>query len=104
MGMKNHEVVPLPLISSIASIHRGATSRTLKDLTKLDLACYERGKRCLLSIHNILNIISLLRRRFSADESRLRFSSAKGSLGTRNCYRCGQSDWSGKRVGRLYSR
>lgn len=46
MGMKNHEMVPLPLISSIAEIHRGATSRVLKDLAKLNLVVYECGKRC----------------------------------------------------------
>uniref|UniRef100_A0A915MVH9 non-specific serine/threonine protein kinase n=1 Tax=Meloidogyne javanica TaxID=6303 RepID=A0A915MVH9_MELJA len=34
MGMKNHELVPLPLIASIAAIHRGATSRLLNDLTR----------------------------------------------------------------------
>jgi RIO kinase 2 len=45
MGMKNHEVVPLPLISSIAGLHRGATFRVLGDLLKNRLASYERGKR-----------------------------------------------------------
>lgn len=45
MGMKNHELVPLPLISSIAAIHRGATARALSDLSKNTLVFYERGKR-----------------------------------------------------------
>ncbi|KAH7727554.1 RIO-2 kinase [Aphelenchoides avenae] len=45
MGMKNHEMVPLPLISSIAGIHRGATARALSDLAKQRLTSYERGKR-----------------------------------------------------------
>ncbi|KAI1722461.1 RIO1 family domain-containing protein [Ditylenchus destructor] len=45
MGMKNHEVVPLPLISSIAQIHRGATARYLNDLTRIKVVAYERGKR-----------------------------------------------------------
>lgn len=43
--MKNHELVPLPLISSIAAIHRGATARALSDLAKNNLIVYERGKR-----------------------------------------------------------
>lgn len=47
MGMKNHEVVPLPLISSIAGLHRGATFRVLGDLLKNRLSSYERGKRCM---------------------------------------------------------
>lgn len=46
MGMKNHEMVPLPLLSSIAGIHRGATARALADLSKQKLVAYERGKRC----------------------------------------------------------
>uniref|UniRef100_A0AC35GV65 Non-specific serine/threonine protein kinase n=1 Tax=Panagrolaimus sp. PS1159 TaxID=55785 RepID=A0AC35GV65_9BILA len=45
MGMKNHEVVPLPLISSIAGLHRGATFRVLGDLLKNRLGSYERGRR-----------------------------------------------------------
>ncbi|KAL3124449.1 hypothetical protein niasHT_007732 [Heterodera trifolii] len=45
MGMKNHELVPLPLISSISAIHRGATARTLNDLTRIALVVYERGKK-----------------------------------------------------------
>jgi RIO kinase 2 len=47
MGMKNHELVPLPLVSSIAAIHRGATSRIINDLTRTRLVVYERGKRCM---------------------------------------------------------
>ncbi|VDM49933.1 unnamed protein product [Toxocara canis] len=45
MGMKNHELVPLQLIASIAGIHRGAVARTLSDLQKNSLVLYERGKR-----------------------------------------------------------
>ncbi|CAI5438431.1 unnamed protein product [Caenorhabditis angaria] len=45
MGMKNHEVVPLPLISAIAGIHRGAVSRTLSDLCKHSLCAFERSKK-----------------------------------------------------------
>ncbi|KAE9549497.1 hypothetical protein FO519_007293 [Halicephalobus sp. NKZ332] len=45
MGMKNHEVVPLPLISAVAGIHRGATHRILSDLIKNRLTGYDRGKK-----------------------------------------------------------
>ncbi|PAV84315.1 hypothetical protein WR25_16888 [Diploscapter pachys] len=45
MGMKNHEMVPLPLISAIAGIHRGAVARTLSDLCKHKLVAFERTKK-----------------------------------------------------------
>uniref|UniRef100_A0AC35TGL8 Non-specific serine/threonine protein kinase n=1 Tax=Rhabditophanes sp. KR3021 TaxID=114890 RepID=A0AC35TGL8_9BILA len=44
MGLKNHEFVPLPLISAVAGIHRGATVRVLSELCKYQLVAYERGK------------------------------------------------------------
>ncbi|KAK6731465.1 hypothetical protein RB195_007746 [Necator americanus] len=45
MGMKNHEIVPLPLISAIAGIHRGAVARMLSDLCKHGLVAFERSKK-----------------------------------------------------------
>ncbi|CAI2292727.1 unnamed protein product [Caenorhabditis sp. 36 PRJEB53466] len=45
MGMKNHEVVPLPLVSSIAGIHRGGVVRILNDLCKHQLVAFERSKK-----------------------------------------------------------
>uniref|UniRef100_A0AC34R215 Non-specific serine/threonine protein kinase n=1 Tax=Panagrolaimus sp. JU765 TaxID=591449 RepID=A0AC34R215_9BILA len=45
MGMKNHEVVPLQLISAVANFHRGATFRLLGDLIKNKLVSYEHGKK-----------------------------------------------------------
>ncbi|KAK6026718.1 BTB/POZ domain protein, partial [Ostertagia ostertagi] len=45
MGMKNHEVVPLPLISAIAGIHRGAVARILSTLCKHSLVAFERSKK-----------------------------------------------------------
>uniref|UniRef100_A0A915PPV3 Serine/threonine-protein kinase RIO2 n=1 Tax=Setaria digitata TaxID=48799 RepID=A0A915PPV3_9BILA len=45
MGMRNHELVPIELIGSIAKIHRGAVVRTLKDLAKHGTVAHERGKR-----------------------------------------------------------
>jgi len=58
MGMKNHELVPLPLISAIAGIHRGGVSKALNDLIKHKLVIYERGKRCEKTL-NILNTLPL---------------------------------------------
>uniref|UniRef100_A0A1I7W005 Rio2_N domain-containing protein n=1 Tax=Loa loa TaxID=7209 RepID=A0A1I7W005_LOALO len=49
LGMKNHELVPLELIGSIAKIHRGAVVRILADLAKHGTVAHERGKRCKLS-------------------------------------------------------
>ncbi|XP_013787773.1 serine/threonine-protein kinase RIO2-like [Limulus polyphemus] len=45
MGMKNHELVPAPLIASIASLKHGGCHKHLKELTKNKLLSYERGKR-----------------------------------------------------------
>ncbi|CAJ0926034.1 unnamed protein product, partial [Mesorhabditis belari] len=45
MGMKNHELVPLPLISSVAKIHRGGVTKSLADLMKIGLVAYERGRK-----------------------------------------------------------
>lgn len=46
MGMKNHEIVPAPLVASIANLMHGGCHKRLMDLTKHRLAVYERGKRC----------------------------------------------------------
>lgn len=54
--MKNHELVPLELIGSIARIHRGAVTRTLTDLAKHGTVAHERGKRCTLSVLININI------------------------------------------------
>lgn len=45
MGMKNHELVPGSLVSSIASLRFGGCGKLLVDLTKHKLMAYERGKR-----------------------------------------------------------
>lgn len=46
MGMKNHEIVPAPLIASIAQLHHGGCYKILRDLCQHRLICYERGKGC----------------------------------------------------------
>lgn len=45
MGMKNHEIVPLPLIASIACLRNGGVHKILKELVRHKLIAYEHGKR-----------------------------------------------------------
>ncbi|XP_064620675.1 serine/threonine-protein kinase RIO2-like [Lineus longissimus] len=46
MGMKNHELVPGPLVASIAGLKHGGCHKVLKELVKHCLVCYEKaGKR-----------------------------------------------------------
>lgn len=45
MGMRNHELVPGTLVSSIATLRFGGCGKILVDLTKHKLLAYERGKR-----------------------------------------------------------
>lgn len=44
MGMKNHEIVPLSLLSSIASLRHGGCNKILRELVKHKLVVYERTK------------------------------------------------------------
>lgn len=43
MGMKNHEIVPSPLVASIAHLHAGGCHKVLKELAKHKLVCYEHA-------------------------------------------------------------
>lgn len=45
MGMKNHELVPGPLVASIASLQHGGVHKLLRELCKHRLLSYERGKK-----------------------------------------------------------
>lgn len=45
MGMKNHELVPGPLIASIAKLKHGGCHKRLMELNRNKLISYERGKR-----------------------------------------------------------
>ncbi|KAM7364655.1 RIO kinase 2 [Cochliomyia hominivorax] len=45
MGMKNHELVPGPLVASIANLKAGGVHKLLKELCKHKLLTYERGKK-----------------------------------------------------------
>lgn len=45
MGMRNHELVPGTLVSSIATLRFGGCGKVLVELTKHKLLAYERGKR-----------------------------------------------------------
>lgn len=44
MGMKNHEIVPVGLLSSIASLKHGGCNKVLRELCKHKLVAYERSK------------------------------------------------------------
>ncbi|XP_074651869.1 serine/threonine-protein kinase RIO2-like [Tubulanus polymorphus] len=45
MGMKNHELVPGPLLAAIAGLKHGGCHKILKELTKHKLVAYERAGR-----------------------------------------------------------
>ncbi|XP_054630659.1 serine/threonine-protein kinase RIO2 [Dunckerocampus dactyliophorus] len=44
MGMKNHEIVPVSLLSSIASLKHGGCNKILRELVKHKLVVYERTR------------------------------------------------------------
>lgn len=44
MGMKNHEVVPGNLVSSIAGLKHGGCQKLLRQLVQHRLLCYEHKK------------------------------------------------------------
>lgn len=44
MGMKNHELVPGPLVAQIANVRSGGVHKILRELCKHRLCAYERGK------------------------------------------------------------
>ena len=44
MGMKNHEVVPLALIASVASLRNGGCHKILKELVRHRLVAFEHSK------------------------------------------------------------
>ncbi|CAH1956447.1 unnamed protein product [Acanthoscelides obtectus] len=45
MGMKNHELVPGPMVASIANLQHGGVHKLLRELCKHRLLSYERGKK-----------------------------------------------------------
>jgi RIO kinase 2 len=49
MGMKNHEVVPTPLLASIANLKHGGCHKITRELVKHKLLAYEKGKACELA-------------------------------------------------------
>lgn len=44
--MKNHEVIPLQLISKLSSIYRGGAFHILRELGKMNLVTYIKDKKC----------------------------------------------------------
>ena len=49
MGMKNHELVPAPLVAAVAALKHGGCHKILRELIKHRLVVYERGKHGELS-------------------------------------------------------
>ena len=52
MGMKNHELVPTPLIASIADLKHGGSHKILRELSKHKLVCYEKSGRGKIVMEN----------------------------------------------------
>lgn len=50
--MRNHEVVPLSLIASIASLRGGGCHKIIKELVKHKLVSYENSKGIVLKTKN----------------------------------------------------
>lgn len=44
MGMKNHEIVPISLIASIANLKHGGCHKVLRELGKHRLVCFEKSR------------------------------------------------------------
>ena len=44
MGMRNHEVVPMQLVASIASLRNGGCHKVLKELVRHKLVAFEHAK------------------------------------------------------------
>lgn len=44
MGMKNHEIVPVSLIASIANLKHGGTHKVVRELSKHRLLAFEKSK------------------------------------------------------------
>lgn len=61
MGMKNHEIVPVSLLSSIASLKHGGCNKILRELVKHKLVVYERTKseKCFLRVKKIILVLTL---------------------------------------------
>lgn len=59
MGMKNHEIVPVSLLSSIASLKHGGCNKILRELVKHKLVVYERTKSEKFFSHTLKNTLVL---------------------------------------------
>ena len=44
MGMKNHEIVPIGLVTAIAGLKSSVCHKVLRNLVKHQLLCYEHNK------------------------------------------------------------
>lgn len=52
--MKNHEIVPVSLLASIASLKHGGCNKILRELVKHKLVVYERSKSKTADRHHLL--------------------------------------------------
>ena len=68
MGSKNHEVVPMTLITQLASLRHGGVHKIIKDLAKRSLVSFEKNSKCT----NYTSITNLTRRRSPVDVWRIR--------------------------------
>jgi RIO kinase 2 len=57
MGMKNHELVPVPLIANIASLKHGGAEKIIQVLLKHKLVAHDRRK-CACSLVIALQLLS----------------------------------------------
>lgn len=53
--MKNHEIVPVNLIASIASLKHGGCNKVLRELVKHKLLAYERSKGKCVRLSTVTN-------------------------------------------------
>lgn len=53
--MKNHEIVPVNLIASIASLKHGGCNKVLRELVKHKLLAYERSKGKCVRLNTVTN-------------------------------------------------
>ena len=66
MGMKNHEIVPAPLVESLSGLRRGGTHKMLRTLTKVKLVAHQsipyEGFRLTAKGYDYLALKALARR------------------------------------------
>lgn len=59
MGMKNHDLVPLPLIASISALKHGGTHKIVSDLLRDKLISHERQQYLVNIIIFIIDMMDI---------------------------------------------